>query len=61
MMIMTNNKRFYTPEEAERTAKIMNETDEDWNYVVKHDPKRTGYSFIEVYDEENEFVCYWWM
>jgi len=58
MMIMTNNKKFYSPEEAERKAKIMNETDEDWNYVVKHDPKGTGYSFIEIYDEDNEFVAY---
>ena len=58
-MIMKNIKAFYTPEEAERIAKILNETDEDWNYIVKHDPKGTGYSFIEVYDEENEFVAYW--
>ena len=58
MIIMKNSKRFYSPEEAESKAKIMNETDEDWNYIVKSDPKGTGYSYIEIYDEENEFVAY---
>jgi hypothetical protein len=33
----------------------LNATD-DWDYKVKHDPAGTGYSFIEVYDEDGEFI-----
>jgi len=36
----------------------MNATDDDWVYVAKHDPKGTGWSFIEVYDEDGEFVAF---
>ena len=47
--------KLYHPEEAEQVAKLMNEVD-DWDYRVVHDPKGTGYSFIEIYDEDGQFV-----
>ena len=46
---------FYTKEEAEKIVAEMNATD-DWTYRPVHDPKGTGYSFIEIYDEDGEFV-----
>lgn len=52
-------KQLFKSSEADRIASSLNETDPDWNYVVKHDPKGTGFSFIEVYDDEKVFVGYW--
>ena len=58
-------KKLYTHEEAERIAKILNDSEkmfndnEEWTYIVKPDSRYPGYSFIEIYDEENEFVEYW--
>jgi hypothetical protein len=45
-----------TPAEAEDTAAGLQAGDADWKYVAKHDPKGTGHSFVEIYDEEGEFV-----
>jgi len=56
-LMMSQIKTFYTPDDAEKVAQIMNETD-DWTYIVKHDPAGTGYSFIEIYDEDDKFVDY---
>jgi hypothetical protein len=58
MATINHTGKLYTREEAERIAKAMTETDEDgWTYVPNHDPKGTGYSFIEVHDETGEFVA----
>lgn len=54
--IIRHTHTLYTPAKAEAVAAEMNETDEDWSYVVVHDPKGTGYSFIEVYDEDGILV-----
>ena len=53
--INTTHKLF-NPEEAEIKAAELRDGDPDWSYRVVHDPKGTGYSFIEVYDENGEFV-----
>ena len=59
-MLNYDQKVFYPNEEAERIVKMLNETDEcNWTYIVKPEPNDTGYSFIEIYDEENEFAAYW--
>jgi len=51
--------KLYRPAAAEeKVLKLNANTDDDWTYSVKHDPKGTGYSLIEVYDEEGEFVTY---
>jgi len=46
----------YTPEKAEAVAAELNATD-DWSYRPVHDPKGTGWSYIEIYDEDGEFVA----
>ena len=46
---------FFSPEKAEEIAAELNATD-DWDYKVKHHPTGAGYSFIEVYDEDGEFI-----
>lgn len=48
---------FYTKEDASRVAAELGANDPDWAYVPKHDPKGTGYSFIEIYDEDGKFVA----
>ena len=56
MVINTAVYTSYTPEAAEESAEALRRGDPDWTYVVRHDPKGTGYSFIEIYDEDDEFV-----
>ncbi len=57
MKLIDTTHSLFPPEDAERIAKEMQEKDEDWSYVVKHDPKKTGLSFIEIYDEDGNFVA----
>jgi hypothetical protein len=45
-----------TPAKAEALAAELNAGGDGWKYVVNHDPKGTGYSFISIFDEDNEFV-----
>ncbi len=52
---MDTQPTLYTKENAIAVAKALNESD-DWTYVVVHDPNGIGYSFIEVYDEDNILV-----
>jgi hypothetical protein len=47
------------PEHAEQIASELQEEDPDWSYRVQHDPKGTGLSFIEIFDEDGEFVGRW--
>ena len=56
MKTLDTTYKLYTPEEAERVASEMNASD-DWTYKPIHCPKGTGLSFIEIYDEDGEFVA----
>ncbi len=57
LLKLDTTERLFKPAEAERVAAEMQAGDEDgWKYVVKHDPKGIGLSFIEIYDEDGEFV-----
>lgn len=62
---MINQKTLYTHEKAESIAKTLSDSEKmfndnyEWTYIVKPIPENPGYSIIEVYDEENEFVAYW--
>ena len=56
MKLLDITPTLYTKEDADALAKVMNATD-DWTYRVVHDPNKTGYSFIEVYDEDGIFVA----
>ena len=46
----------FLPEAAERKAAELQAGDPDWTYSVRHDPEGTGYSFIEIFDEDGENV-----
>ena len=62
MLNMANDPRLLLePKAAEKLAKELNKTDPEWTYRVKHNPTGKGYSFIEIYDEDKEFVDYWKM
>lgn len=57
MKLLDTTNSLYSKEKAEKIAAEMNaSTDDDWLYVPVHDPKGTGYSFVEIYDEDGEFV-----
>lgn len=53
---MNHTSKLFNPKDAEIQADALRSQDEDWTYVVKHDPTGKGYSFIEIYDEDGEFV-----
>lgn len=45
------------PSKAIKLAVILNsDVEDEFSYVVVHDPKEVGYSFINVYDEDAIFV-----
>ena len=47
----------FTPGNAMKVAAENNHyEEEDWTYEVVDDPTGKGYSFIEIYDEDGEFV-----
>ena len=46
----------FDPAKVDVVAAQMQSGDEDWSYVVKHDPKGTGRSIIQIFDEDGEFV-----
>ena len=56
MMTINTNAKLFTPKDAEVTAALLQEGETDWTYVVKHDPKGIGYSFIEVRDNEDDHL-----
>ena len=54
---LQNAGNFFAPDKAETLANELNQDkDDDWTYVVKHDPKGTGWSRIEILDENGKFV-----
>ena len=56
--ILNNVHTMFSPEEAVSVAYDLNaDPDDDWAYVVKHDPKGTGYSLITIYEDNGEFVA----
>lgn len=56
MVKLNHTSKLFNPKNAEIQAKALRSEDEDWTYIVKHDPTGKGYSFIEIYDEDGEFV-----
>lgn len=62
MKLLDTTPRLFNPQEAECLANQLMEDDEDgWTYVVKHDPRGplgAGYSLVGVYDEVGVFVGY---
>ena len=56
MKLLDTTHTLYIPEKAEEIVVEMKINDPEWEYKVCHDPKNTGFSFIDVYDEDGEFV-----
>ena len=54
---LDTTEKLFAPEVAEKVAKELRASDPDWTYTVVHDPKGTGLSFIDIHDEEGEFVA----
>lgn len=49
--------QIFAPAKAEEFVAAMNaDVDDDFEYRVRHDPKGTGGSVIEVYDEHGDFI-----
>jgi len=47
----------FLPKSADEAAARLNaDADDDWTYVVRHDPKNTGGSWIDILDEDGERV-----
>ena len=55
-MLDTTHENF-APKVAEAKAAELKASDPGWDYRVIHDPTGKGSSFIEVYDEDGEFVA----
>ena len=58
MKKLDTTPKLFAPADAEKTAATMGADDPEWTYKAKHDPKGTGYSLIEIHDEDGEFVAY---
>ena len=60
MKLLDTTGKLFSKDEAEKTCDILNAEEwDEWTYTAKHDPKGTGYSFIEITDENGEFVSVW--
>ncbi len=58
MKMLDTTETLFAPADAEVKAAILNAGDDDgWSYVVVHSPSDTGFSFINVFDEDGEFVA----
>jgi hypothetical protein len=55
-MIIKNVKKLFTKADAIKVAAEIQVDDEEWAYTPVHDPKGTGWSFIEIYDEDGFLV-----
>jgi len=55
-MLLDTNEKLFSHIEEEAFINMMKIGDPEWTYIACHDPKGTGYSFIEIYDENGDFV-----
>jgi hypothetical protein len=49
--------RLFAKADAIKIAAEMKAGDPDWDYRPVHCPKGTGFSFIEIFDEDGQFVA----
>lgn len=55
--IHVNHKFYKNPADAVAAAEKAEAADEcGWKYVAVHCPNGTGYSFINIFDEDGKFV-----
>ncbi len=57
MTLLNRPAKLFEPTEAELIAVDMQSEDPEWTYTVRHDPTGRGYSLIDVFDEDGEFVA----
>ena len=56
-MKINTTHTLYAPAKAEEIAALLTTADDDgWTYKAKHDPLGTGWSFIEVFDEDQFII-----
>ena len=56
-MKINTNYTLYAPAKAEEIAALLTTADDDgWTYKAKHDHLGTGWSFIEVFDEDQFII-----
>ena len=56
--IIQTIEHLYQPRKAVEIAAMMNaDPDDDFSYVVVHDPKGVGYSYIKVIDEDGFYIA----
>lgn len=52
-----HTSKLFTRTQAEDLAAVLNaDPEEDWIYTPVHDPKGTGYSFINIVDESGTVI-----
>jgi hypothetical protein len=56
MMLIDTTPTLYPPAKAEAIAAALQAGDAEWSYRAVHDPKGTGFSFVNVYDEDGVYV-----
>ena len=56
MRIDNEPHELFSPTDAKIKASELQTGDPDWTYSVVDDLAGTGYSFIEIYDEDMQFV-----
>ena len=57
MTLLNQPAKLFDPTEAVLIAADMQSEDPEWTYTVRHDPTGRGYSLIDVFDEDGEFVA----
>ena len=56
MKTLDTTTHTFAPEDVDRVAAELKAGDPDWDYIVRHDPKGTGRSLIDIFDEDGELV-----
>jgi hypothetical protein len=56
MKLLDTTPSLYPPAKADAIAAALQAGDDEWTYRAIHDPKGTGFSFVNVYDEDNVLV-----
>jgi hypothetical protein len=56
MRLLDTTPSLYPPAKAEAIAAALQSGDKEWTYRAIHDPKGTGFSFVNVYDEDGVLV-----
>ena len=56
MLTINPAHQMYDPNKVNAICAELQKEDGDWTYKVRHDPKGTGLSVIDVFDEDGIFI-----